>query len=248
MNATQIVCREVPPFQDVLAQMGEVSVRYVSTDLRSAFDAGLCRAWTNLKDQAKDLKFLCIFMDKIEKNNGGLPTKENSFFFFKELKSCVDGAEAIKGVVHLNPVGKLLMKVDCFQLGGPRYVRDGIPEEIQKKASRIKELKVLFGDGLLMAAPEGFHCLYSLGVMTIPVFDASHPHVQDLWSSAKEGGSAPNNFSIFQAMDSTVVESTVDNVLNSLPGYHSIQSENLVIHAVLQDEILRWLEDRSSGV
>jgi hypothetical protein len=237
--------RVVPPLQDVLVQTGDVSLRCVSKGFKSAFDEGLDRVWTNLKGQAStDLKFLAIFMNNIDEGN---PPQEHALAFFKGLKDSLKKQE----LVYLSPSIRLPSNIACFELLGPKYIQDAIPEEIQKTAFKIDQLVVALENipGFLESVPETYECPMTKEIMAIPVVDSSHLCVQSLWKKVKDGTLTDmTDRRLFHALKKETIDIHVKIFTHQACPCcrHPFQKESFRVHAKLQNEILHVLEDHAA--
>ncbi len=244
--------REIPPFQDALAMTGELAIRGVCKDFKTLFDTGICRVWTILKAEANnDLRRVAVYMNNIEKLNGGEPKSENFLIFFKHLNN-----QLIKGLVVSGSSSRLPTTIASFQFCGPKYVKNAIPEDIQKKAARIEQLKHAVVERLVanshMDAPAKLLCPVTMEIMTIPIIDFSHPHVQKIWNDVKscpEQSSVSVNYNYeTSSRHCHVVDATVDSFQNCPECRHPTQRDHFLISGILQNEILHFLEDRSKEV
>jgi hypothetical protein len=248
--------KTVPPLQDALVQTGDFSLRRVSKDFKSVFDVGVYRAWVNLKHQANtDLKFLSVFMNNIEQLNGGVLTQDNSVSFFKRLKDSLKVHRAVKGLVYLSPFDKLPINIACFQLLGPKYIKDEIPEEIQKTAVKIDKLKMALDNipFFLSFVPKEFKCAATEMIMRIPVVDSSHSSIQDLCNQVKDNIlTAETDCSLFHALENKTMDIHANSAIFAQPKCpcctHLFKQDSLRISAKLQDEILHFLEDSGCSI
>ncbi len=190
------------------------------------------------------MKIVSVFMSNIEKINGSEPTPENSFRFFEQLKN---GLKDVRE--FLNPADRLPTDLACFQLVGPKYVKNKIPEEIQKKSIKIDKLKrAIESFHNPPSIPERFQCPLVYDTMKIPAFDSSHPYIQRLWDKVKDGSwtasEAPIDWSLFHIMDLATIECAISENNHCPTCRHPIQEENLRINTGLQNEILHFLENQ----
>jgi hypothetical protein len=132
------------------------------------------------------------------------------------------------------------------------YMLNGIPQDVQQKADEIARLKLAF-DNLANspAIPPSYECPILADVMSIPVFDASHPDVQAALHDANATSNsvttaALNNRDLRHIMDHTSFEGhmSVRNSGRTCPNCrHPIQRGNMVIDTALQDQILQFLRN-----
>jgi hypothetical protein len=135
------------------------------------------------------------------------------------------------------------------------YVQGGIPEAIQNKANQINRLKEAFADlHHRPVVPSIYNdIIMEEGCMEIPLFDASHPVIQNALAAAAAPGAtaetiaAVNDRSIRHFFDKEVLEehmrirSSPKCPLCRHPEDGAIDPEHLRIDTDLQDQIFQFL-------
>ena len=125
-----------------------------------------------------------------------------------------------------------------------------IPRDVVAKAAEIDRLKIQF-DNLGAGAPvwpQAYNCPIGLDIMTIPVFDASHPSVQNaLRASLTPGGTstALNNRATRHHLEFDAMTDQINSGRHrcSICNHQPLRQAPLYlrIDTALQDEILQFL-------
>jgi hypothetical protein len=132
--------------------------------------------------------------------------------------------------------------------GTVRYVQNVIPADVQAKANEINRLKAIF-DALrpTPAVPLIYNDPISMEILAIPVFDASHPGVQNALRSGES--TRINNRDLRHILDKDSLEGQIRtlfptprcHICRHPNDYLGIRREHLRIDTALQDEILQFL-------
>jgi hypothetical protein len=142
----------------------------------------------------------------------------------------------------------------CEIPGTVLYVQNAIPFDIQQKANEINRLKAQFAT---LATPPAVPAVYNDIItfddfMSVPVFDVSHPAVQNAIRDAATGGAttALNNRTLRHLFDKDALEAHIATGRSWAPAKcpacrhpadGGIRREHLRIDTALQDEILGFL-------
>lgn len=137
--------------------------------------------------------------------------------------------------------------------GTVAYTRDAIPADVQQKANEIARLKANY-DAMANApaAPAYFSDPVGMEIMVMPVFDASHPAVQQglpaLRAALNAGSSVGDSYTIRHHLD----RDTMEQLFRSRPRCPTCRHPhnnraNLRIDTGLQDEILAFLRRVAPG-
>lgn len=133
--------------------------------------------------------------------------------------------------------------------GTVRYVQNAIPADVQTKANEINRLKPIF-EALrpTPAVPLIYNDPIGMEILAIPVFDASHPAVQN---ALRNGESTRiNNRDLRHILEKDSLEAHIAAGHSWAPAkchicrhpdHGGIRRENLRIDTALQDEILQFL-------
>jgi hypothetical protein len=136
--------------------------------------------------------------------------------------------------------------------GTVAYVQNRIPADVQQKADEINRLKPLFE--ALRPTPDvplAYNDPINFEMMSVPVFDASHPAIQ----TALEGGVSTSieNRDIRHLLDKDTMEAHIAAHPHSWapakcptcrhPEHGGVRPENLRIDTALQDQILAFLRN-----
>ncbi len=143
------------------------------------------------------------------------------------------------------------------------HLTNQLPAAVRAKANQINALKVQF-DNLANPPniPGHFECSITREIMTVPVFDASHPAVQNALRAANAPGGtsiALNNRDLRHAIDFVSMEEHL--IARNLAGdrrvcavcrhpqerTRNIERQNLRIDTDLQDQILAFLTNAING-
>ncbi len=240
----------LPPFLEEIARTGNLSVRLASHDFKVIFDHGLCLAWTTLKDEAKQKgSIVNQLMSRIDLNQK--PTKENSLRFFHRLKHKI-ARHWNRHFVVIDPSVDLPTKFSSIGLLGLKYDKTNIPKNVWQRAIEIQHLKSQYKklwDGCPI--PSNYLDPKTKDIMTLPIFDASHPgFISEL--SKRNGDFGLETISIdihqlchTQEPDSLrVIWGIFKRTLECSVCQHSIQDEDLVIALILQEEILNFMKKK----
>ncbi len=134
--------------------------------------------------------------------------------------------------------------------GTVAYVQNRVPADVQTKANEINRLKPLFE--AMRPTPDvplAYNDPINFEMMSIPVFDASHPAIQ----TALETGVSVDNRDIRHLLDKDTMEAHIAAHPSSWspakcaicrhPEHGGIRRENLRIDTALQDQILAFLRN-----
>lgn len=139
------------------------------------------------------------------------------------------------------------------------YDQYNIPQAVQDTANEITRLKAAF-DNLPNppAIPDEYNCLIMTDIMSIPVFDSSHPAIQNALNAADSTALNNRGFRHFMDKDSFETHMTTNHPTvcpqcrHPAPAgvrwhYNSIQRENMLIDTALQNEIRDFLNNAVNG-
>jgi hypothetical protein len=166
------------------------------------------------------------------------------------------GGESVDGSSTLGATPQVDLRIS----GTLPYIQDLIPVEVHQKADAISQLKTRFANLRPPPnVPAYFNCSVSMDFMEIPVFDASHPAVQDALRAVNTPGAAAgafatlNNRVLRHSLDKDSLEQhftanprtakcpTCRHAQRNEIGNEMINRRDLLIDTALQDEILGFL-------
>ncbi len=156
-----------------------------------------------------------------------------------QLRERLNEAEQFRAVEADEPEPipqRIALRAEDFA-GTVPYDRFDIPADIQAKADEIAILREKAEEDNI-AIPQGFICLISHDVMSMPVFDYTHPSINAVNINNRDLRHLVDKTSLERAFASLQI---VKCSLCRYPEDGRTERRNLLIDTALQDEILAYL-------